>query len=585
MLDEVGDALERGAPRTRYPRRAPSAALTTYRCGGPVAILVRVDHERDLVDLSGIVAGNPAVPLLVIGRGSNLLIADGGFDGVGIVLGGDFERIDLDREHHSVDAGGAVPLPVLARQAAKAGIAGLEFYVGIPGSVGGALRMNAGGHGSETADVVVAARVLGLATRGEVREVGTSALGFGYRSSALAPDDVVISAGFVGRADVPSACAAPHRRDRALAARTPARRAERGFGFHESAGRQRRTAHRRVRAEGPAGRRGRGLGEARQLLCGSSRGPGRRRRRPDPPGPATGRVRYGCAARSGSATRRLRRLVGGGIRMTTTTTGTTTGTEEASGTAAPVRIDPRIRERRIEVIREAGRRRLRVLLVVSSVLSAAGLAFLVVTSPVLDVDRVVVTGASHLTNAQVRTASGVHAHDHLLFVDTGAVTRRIEQLPWVSTAKVRREFPGTLAVTVTEYVPAAYVRVPGGVMLIAANGHAIARVAAIPPHTVELRGVRRAPDAGELLAPPDAAGIVGQLPAALAQRVAAVDVSGDGLALDTVGNGEIRLGDVSDLASKSASALAVLGHLGNTHFAYVDVSVPSRPLVALTPAR
>jgi cell division protein FtsQ len=266
--------------------------------------------------------------------------------------------------------------------------------------------------------------------------------------------------------------------------------------------------------------------------------------------------------------------------MTTTTTGTT---EETAGEAgAPVRIDPRIRERRIEVTRAAGRRRLRVLLVASIVLSAAGLTFLAVTSPGLDVDRSLVTGSTHLTNAQIRAASGVHTHDHLLFVDTGAAARRIEQLPWVEAATVHRKFPGTLEVTVKEYIPTAYVRVSGGVMLLAANGHAIARVARVPAHAVEVRGVRRAPDAGELLAPPDAAGVVGQLPAALAQRVAAVDVSGDGIALDTVGNGEIRLGDTTELASKSASALAVLGSLGDAHFAYIDVSIPSRPIVART---
>jgi cell division protein FtsQ len=269
--------------------------------------------------------------------------------------------------------------------------------------------------------------------------------------------------------------------------------------------------------------------------------------------------------------------------MTTTTTGSTTESDDAPGQAgAPVRIDPRIRERRIEVTREAGRRRLRVLLVVSIVLSTAGLAFLVVTSPVLDVDRVVVTGADHLTKAQVRAATGVHTHDHLLFVDTGAATRRIEQLPWVESARVQRRFPGTLDVAVKEYVPAAYVRVTGGVMLIAANGHVIARAVAPPPHTVEVRGVRRAPNAGELLAPPDAAGIVGALPAALAQRVAAIDVGGDRLALALIADGEIRLGDSTDLASKSASALAVLGHLGAARFAYIDVSIPGRPVVAQT---
>ncbi len=245
---------------------------------------------------------------------------------------------------------------------------------------------------------------------------------------------------------------------------------------------------------------------------------------------------------------------------------------------APARIDPRIRERRIEVQRQAGRRRLRVLLVVSSVLSAAGLAFLVVTSPVLDVDRISVAGALHVTPDQVRAASGVHRHDHLLFVDTGAVARGIEKLPWVERVSVQRDLPGTLRVRVTEYAPVAYARVPGGVMLVAANGHVIARAGAAPPNTVEIRGVRSAPAVGDLLAPPDAAGVAGRLPATLARQVVAVDVSGTGIALVLANNSEIRLGTSADLAAKSASALAVQTYLGATHYSYIDVSNPDRPI-------
>ena len=186
---------------------------------------------------------------------------------------------------------------------------------------------------------------------------------------------------------------------------------------------------------------------------------------------------------------------------------TTTPTHSQTQTKA--RINPRIRERRIEVQREAGRKRLRVLLVVSSVLSAFGLAFLVVTSPVLDVDHIPVAGAQHITPAQVRTAAGVRTHDHLLFVDTGAIARRVEQIPWVEHASVQRDFPGTLKITVTEYTPAAFVRVAtGGVVLVAANGHVIAHAPAAPAQTVEVRGVRQAPGVGQLLSPPDAAGIV-----------------------------------------------------------------------------
>jgi UDP-N-acetylmuramate dehydrogenase len=94
---------------------------------------------------------------------------------------------------------------VLARQAAKAGIGGLEFYVGIPGSVGGAVRMNAGGHGAQTGDVVLFARVLDLRD-GSTRRLDAGELGLGYRHSALGPRDLVVAAGFAGHEDDPEAC-------------------------------------------------------------------------------------------------------------------------------------------------------------------------------------------------------------------------------------------------------------------------------------------------------------------------------------------------------------------------------------------
>jgi cell division protein FtsQ len=252
-----------------------------------------------------------------------------------------------------------------------------------------------------------------------------------------------------------------------------------------------------------------------------------------------------------------------------------------TATEAPqARIDPRIRERLIQVQRAAGRRRLRILLMVSSVLSAVGLAYLIVMSPILDVDHIAVEGVHHLNGTQVTAAAGVRRGDHLLLVDPGAVARRVEQIPWVRSAKVARDLPGTLRITVTEYTPAAFVRVPGAVMLVAANGHVIARANNPPAGTVEIRGIRRAPAAGETLAPADAAGIVPHLPAAFARQVEAVDVSDSGVALEMLGGGEIRLGNASNLAAKAASAQAVIDHLAQTHssYSYIDVSTPNRAI-------
>jgi hypothetical protein len=115
-------------------------------------------------------------------------------------------------------------------------------------------------------------------------------------------------------------------------------------------------------------------------------------------------------------------------------------------------------------------------------------------------------------------------------------------------------------------------------MLIAANGRALARTANAPAGLVEIRGVRRAPAPGQVLAPREAANIAPRLPAALGLRVEAVDVSNSGVALDLRDGGEIRLGNTDDLGAKAASALAVLNHLAGTPFSYIDVSTPDRAL-------
>ncbi len=247
-------------------------------------------------------------------------------------------------------------------------------------------------------------------------------------------------------------------------------------------------------------------------------------------------------------------------------------------TTAPVRIDPRIRNRRIAVQRAAGRRRLRILLVVMALFCALGIAYLVVTSPVLDIDRVRVVGADHVTADEIRAAAQVHLHSALLFANTAAIAHRVERLPWVAHATVKRSWPGTLEISVSEYPPVAYVRTGTSVLLVAPTGVVVARATTPNAGAVEVRGVRQAPAIGESLSPPDAASVMGQLPSALASQVVAVDVSEPGLALDLAHGGEIRLGGTNDLDAKSSAALAVLAHLGSTSFRYIDVSAPDRPV-------
>jgi UDP-N-acetylmuramate dehydrogenase len=177
----------------RVSRNVPIAPLTTYRLGGPAALLMRVNDEQDVALLRDAVTGTD-IPLLVIGRGSNTLVSDRGFDGLVVVLGGAFSESHM--EGMSVSAGGAVSLPVLARQSAFAGMRGMEWAVGIPGSVGGAVRMNAGGHGSDTAAHLASALVVNL-RGGRFGEFTPDQLELSYRSSNVVDDDLVLSATFV----------------------------------------------------------------------------------------------------------------------------------------------------------------------------------------------------------------------------------------------------------------------------------------------------------------------------------------------------------------------------------------------------
>ncbi len=201
------DALARDlAEVTQVERDAPSAPLTTYRVGGPIALLVTVDGLDALLEVSARLATYRG-PVLVVGRGSNLLVVDGGFPGVAVRLGESFERVVVDATRTRTVAGGATPLPVLARQSAALGCRGLEFFVGIPGTVGGAVRMNAGGHGSDTADVLVTATVLRLGDDAS-RVLDRGDLDFGFRRSALTDADLVVSAEFQTLAGDPDAARA-----------------------------------------------------------------------------------------------------------------------------------------------------------------------------------------------------------------------------------------------------------------------------------------------------------------------------------------------------------------------------------------
>lgn len=178
----------------RARRHVPLGPLTTYRVGGRAALLLEAGSEDDLA-LARRAVSESGVAVLVVGRGSNLLVADRGFPGLAVLVGEGLGAVDVDAGACRVRAGAGAFLPVVARRTAAAGLTGLEWAVGVPGSVGGAVRMNAGGHGSDVAASLRSARVVDLAGAGPVERTAAD-LALGYRRSALAPAEVVVEATF-----------------------------------------------------------------------------------------------------------------------------------------------------------------------------------------------------------------------------------------------------------------------------------------------------------------------------------------------------------------------------------------------------
>jgi UDP-N-acetylmuramate dehydrogenase len=164
---------------------------TTYKLGGPATYWVEVQSLADLSAVSDAFTADP-LPVLIVGRGSNLVIADSGFAGVVLHLSGDLARIDTTP---TVRAGGGAGLPQLARAAVKTGLLGLEFMVGIPGTVGGAVRQNSGCFNREIVDVLIEAEVFDLET-GDMSVRSPASLDLKYRHSAITSTEVVVAASF-----------------------------------------------------------------------------------------------------------------------------------------------------------------------------------------------------------------------------------------------------------------------------------------------------------------------------------------------------------------------------------------------------
>ena len=186
--------------RGRLAANQSLAEITWFRVGGPAQVLF-VPADAD--DLAYFLARIPSdLPVTVVGLGSNLLVRDGGVPGVVIRLGRGFAQIAVEPGNR-IRSGAAVPDAKLARAAADAGIAGLAFYRGIPGAIGGALRMNAGAHGRETKDVLVQAQAVDR--KGNLHSLSVSDMGMAYRRSAVPADWIFTAALYQGSAGDPAA--------------------------------------------------------------------------------------------------------------------------------------------------------------------------------------------------------------------------------------------------------------------------------------------------------------------------------------------------------------------------------------------
>jgi UDP-N-acetylmuramate dehydrogenase len=184
--------------RGRMSFDAPMAPFTWFRVGGNAEALFRPADLDDLISV--LEALPPQVPVTVVGVGSNLLVRDGGVPGMVIRLAGPFASIDV--VGNTITAGaGALDLTV-AKEAEEAGLAGLEFLSGVPGTIGGALRMNAGAFGAEMKDVTVSAQALDR--QGNLEILGPDELGFTYRHCAVPEGWIFLSASLKGRPGKPT---------------------------------------------------------------------------------------------------------------------------------------------------------------------------------------------------------------------------------------------------------------------------------------------------------------------------------------------------------------------------------------------
>lgn len=243
---------------------------------------------------------------------------------------------------------------------------------------------------------------------------------------------------------------------------------------------------------------------------------------------------------------------------------------------------PRIRERRIEVRRDEGRRRLRVILVGLATFGSATAVFALTRSPLLDVDRVELQGA-HITSVdEVAVAAGLADRPPLVDVDLERVEAAVEALPWVDTATASRKFPNRVHVQVRERVPLAVVAEGESAALVDPSGRVLGSPEAVPADLIRIEQSGAVPPAGAEVGPPTkgALALVDMLPPLLSTRVTAVRVDREGhLEADLDGRIPVRLGAPEQLTDKVVALATLVERVDLRRVDTIDVRVPGSPVL------
>jgi cell division protein FtsQ len=243
-------------------------------------------------------------------------------------------------------------------------------------------------------------------------------------------------------------------------------------------------------------------------------------------------------------------------------------------------MDRRLRARRIAIRRDEGRRRLRRVIVLAALAAAVLLGFGVTQSPVLDVDRVTVSGGVHTPADVVRAASGIRVHRPMTGVDLDRARRGIIALPWVQTVSVARKWPASIRGSITERTPVATVPAgQPGFALVDRTGRVLDTSPAAPPGLPVLAGVPPAGAPGTALAAEatDVLRVATLLLPPLVPKVAAVAAAPDGVELQLAAGGKVRLGPATDVLAKLVAADTVLSQVDVSHLCALDVRVASAP--------